>query len=154
MDDEAPTHIASLQGLYERSTHLVLKLYDLSIRSSTCRPEIFHLTQQVESFPNSTRQIISWLLQAPHLPSPQALQDVQEISDECHHAFDRIEELSSRIHEIAAEGGQDTTTEIFIGDSLLRKELMYLMTLLQSMLLTLNVMMHAFLSVKMSMDHE
>lgn len=154
MEFDAPGSIALLQGLYERSTHLVLKLYALSLQTSTCRMEIVQLTHQIENFPNSTRQIISWLEQAPQLRSQQALNDVQEIADECHRAFDRVEELSSRVHDNAEHGGDGSIKEMFFTDSLLRKELIYLTTLLQAMLLTLNVMMHAFLSAKMSMDHE
>ena len=153
MEYEAPSPIALLQGLYERSTHLVLTLYALSLQATTSRNEIVHLTHQIENFPNSTRQIISWLEQAPQLPSQQALKDVHEISDECHHAFDRIEELSSRVHDSVGQG-DGGMGEMFFADSLLRKELTYLTTLLQAMLLTLNVMMHAFLSAKMSTDHE
>ena len=153
MESEAPSHIASLQGLYERSTNLVLSLYTRSLTASTARNEIVQLTHQIESFPHSTRQIISWLEQAPQLPSQQALKDVEEISTECHRAFDRIDELTSSAQNNSGRGEDDELGGDSSSDTMMRKELNYLAIFLQAMLLTMNVMMHAFQSAKIVMDH-
>ena len=152
MDDYAPaTYDFSLQNLHSRSTHLPLELYDLSLSAPALQDEIDKLTRQIENLPSTTRQMISWLNQAPQLPSQQAIADIQEISNQCHQAFDRIGEISANLRE----GGFDddgSMRDRLLSNSVHRKELLYLTALLEAMSLTMNVMIHTFEAARVSAD--
>jgi hypothetical protein len=138
--DMFSSHISALQVLHERSTYLPSQLNELSLRSPQFHYELEKLARQLENLPNITRQTIAWINAAGDIPSKLAIKDVNEISEHCNKAIDRIGEISAII-QYQFDSDLDET---YPADTLLKKEMTYLACFFDAMVLTMNVMMHAF----------